>query len=403
MKKLFTFAIALMAAMAMNATDYYLVGSSVGWNASNETYKFVEVDGVLTVNVAELSGDVKVTENGNWHPQYGAASDQDSLRLNTPFVLTKCDDSQGEADAPANVHIALGANQYYSNAKLTLQVNDGVLTLTLVSGTLVDTSADPEAYFLVGAFQGWSLDAALRFEEVNGVLTVNVPDLNGGFKVLKAKASKPAWGNEYASNGAGVVLGEAYALQHGGENLALANPFGGYTNAVVTLAEANEALTMTLQSGTFYVTENDWFLPGAWNSWKCDDVAKMTADPDAENTYELLLAEFGGEFKVVYGQWAVEFGVAKNDTTKWELFEMYSLKTPCDNMKPADATATYQDVTISLTVDYENVNATLIIMTEDAQGVKTIQLQPKSIKRIENGQVLIERDGVRYNMNGAKQ
>ena len=160
---------------------------------------------------------------------------------------------------------------------------------------------------------------------------------------------------------------------------------------------------MTLQSGTFYVTENDWFLPGAWNSWKCDDVAKMTADPDAENTYELLLAEFGGEFKVVYGQWAVEFGVAKNDTTKWELFEMYSLKTPCDNMKPADATATYQDVTISLTVDYENVNATLIIMTEDAQGVKTIQLQPKSIKRIENGQVLIERDGVRYNMNGAKQ
>ena len=79
------------------------------------------------------------------------------------------------------------------------------------------------------------------------------------------------------------------------------------------------------------------------------------------------------------------------------------LAFPCDNMKPADAAAVYEDVTITLVVDYENVAAKLTIAVEGAQGVETIQLKAKSIKRIENGQVLIERDGVRYNMSGAKQ
>ena len=399
MKKLFTFAIALMAAVAMNATDYYFAGAANGW--SNNSTKFVDVDGVLTVTLAEFSGDFKVTEDGKWHPQHGAASDADSLRFNTPFVLTKCDDSEGEKDAPANVHVALGANQYYKDAKLTLTVKDGVLTVTLVAGTLIDTSADPEAYFLVGAFQGWSLDAAIRFEEKGGVLTANVADLNGGFKILKAKASKPAWGVEYASNGAGVVLNEAYVTKLGGENISLANPFGGYTDAVLTLAESGDDVVLTLKSGTFYVTENNWYIPGTKLGWNCNEATMLTPVLGAENTYEILLPEFGQDFKVVYGQWAVEFGAAKGSEDKWTTNTPLQLAFPCDNFYPA-TDETYVDVTITLVVDYQNVAATLTIATEE-QGIETVELNAKSIKRIENGQVLIERDGVIYNMNGAKQ
>ena len=71
-------------------------------------------------------------------------------------------------------------------------------------------------------------------------------------------------------------------------------------------------------------------------------------------------------------------------------------------MKPEDPDAVYQDVTITLVVDYEKVAATLTIATE-GDAVQTIQLNAKSIKRIENGQVIIENNGVRFNAAGIAQ
>ena len=77
------------------------------------------------------------------------------------------------------------------------------------------------------------------------------------------------------------------------------------------------------------------------------------------------------------------------------------LSFPCDNMKPA-TDEVYQDVTLTLVVDYENVAATLTIAVE-GEGVQNIELNAKSIKRIENGQLIIENNGVRYNANGIAQ
>ena len=82
MKKLFTFAMALMAAMAINATDYYFVGAANGWSNNNDAWKFTDVNGVLTLEVADLYGEFKVTENGGWHPQHGAAAAGEGVALN---------------------------------------------------------------------------------------------------------------------------------------------------------------------------------------------------------------------------------------------------------------------------------------------------------------------------------
>ena len=406
MKKLFTFVMALMAAVAINATDYYYAGAANGWSNNSEKYKFVEVDGVLTLEVADLYGEFKITEDGNWHPQHGAAAAGEGVALNGKYNLVKCDDSDGEKDAPANASILIPENKAegddyrYKNAKLTLDAtNPNALVISLVAGTVYDHKAVPVSYYLVGACtNNWNLEDAIEFKDVAGVLTANVADLNGTFKVIKDRK----WGTEYASNGAGLPLGEDYKMQLGGGNIALANPFGGYTDAVLTLAINGDDHILKLVSGTFYVTKNDWFIPGAWQGWKCDDVAKMAAVEGKTNTYELLLAEFSGEFKVVYGQWAVEFGAPKGENGDWTVNTPLELAFPCDNMKPADPAATYQDVTITLVVDYEKVAATLTIAT-DGQGVKNIQLDGKAIKRLENGQLLIERNGVRYNMNGAIQ
>lgn len=419
MKKLFTFAMALMAAMAINATDYYLVGDCVGWNPSNEQYKFVEVGGVLTVEVADLYGVIKVAENGGWHPQHGASNNGDGVALNGSFTMTKCVDTEEnpEADPPAGCTILIPENQQegddwrYKDAKLTLNVTDpDHIVISLVAGTLYDHNAAPKTYQIVGAFNNWDPAGAPSFVEVDGVPTVTIENLSGTFKIIEDHA----WTNQWATNwetGGGLVLGEPYVLgaktDKEPDNLALANPFGGYQNAVLTLTKNdNQDFVLTLVSGTFELVENDWFIPGAWQSWKCDDVAKMSPVAGQANTYELLLAEFSGEFKVVYGQWAVEFGRSQDAAEGeglWTVDTPYELSFPCGNMMPADAAAVYEDVTITLVVDYENVAATLTIATEIEDAVETIPMEIKSIKRIENGQMIIENNGVRYNAAGIAQ
>lgn len=406
MKKLFTFALALMAAMAINATDYYYAGAANGWSNNNDEWKFVEVEGVLTLEVEDLYGEFKITEDGNWHPQHGAAADGEGVALNGTYNLVKCDDSEGEKDAPANCNILIPneGDWRYKDAKLELDASDpDHLVIALVAGTLYDHSAAPKTYQIVGAFNGWDAAGAPSFEDVAGVLTVTVEDLNGTFKIIEDHA----WTNQWATNwetGAGLAFNEPYLLGAKGDagepaNLALANPFGGYKNAVLTLTPSGEDFILTLVAGDFYVTEADWFVPGAWQGWKCDEAAKMEPVFGAENTYELLLAEFYGEFKVVYGDWAVEFGAPKGSDMKWTLGQEMELAFPCDNMKPADAAVVYEDVTITLVVDYENVAAKLLIESE-TMGVETIELNAKSIKRIENGQLIIEKNGARYNANG---
>lgn len=403
MKKLFTFAMALMAAMAINATDYYFAGAANGWSNNNDAWKFTDVNGVLTLEVADLYGEFKVTENGAWHPQHGAAVAGEGVALNGSYNLVKCDDSEGEKDAPANASILFPqeGDWRYKDAKLTLDAsNPDALVISLVAGTLYDHSVVEVPYYLIGAFNGWSLESAVEFVDVNGVLTANVADLSGTFKVIKDRK----WGTEYCSNGERVVLGEDYVMPLGGKNIALANPFGGYKDAVLTLTISGDEHILKLVSGTFYIAQNDWFVPGSWQgaTWACNDAAKMTPVDGQANTYELLLAEFAGEFKVVYGDWAVEFGAAEDSGEQWNVNTPIELSFPCDNMKPEDPDAVYQDVTITLVVDYDKVAATLTIATE-GDAVQTIQLNAKSIKRIENGQVIIENNGVRYNAAGIAQ
>ena len=403
MKKLFTFAMALMAAMAINATDYYFAGAANGWSNNNDAWKFVDVEGVLTLEVADLYGEFKIAENGAWHPQHGAAVAGEGVALNGSYNLVKCDDSEGEKDAPANASILFPqeGDWRYKDAKLTLDATDpDHLVIYFVAGTLYDHSVVEVPYYLIGAFNGWSLETAVEFVDVNGVLTANVADLSGTFKVIKDRK----WGTEYCSNGEGVVLGEDYVMPLGGQNIALANPFGGYRDAVLTLTISGDEHILKLVSGTFNKMQADWFVPGSWQgaTWACNDAAKMTPVDGQANTYELLFAEFAGEFKVVYGDWAVEFGAAKDSGEQWNVNTPIELSFPCDNMKPEDPEAVYQDVTITLVVDYDNVAATLTIATEGS-AVQTIQLNAKSIKRIENGQVIIENNGVRFNAAGIAQ
>lgn len=414
MKKIFSLFLAMTAFVAVHATDYYFAGEASGWSNNNESFKFVQVNGVLTLEVADLYGDFKVTEDGKWHPQHGAAAAGEGVALNTPYTLVKCIDTpeKPEADAPANATILMPENSgfekpRYKNAKLTLDVsNPNAIVINLVAGTLYDYAAGPTTYQIVGAFtNNWSLTDAIQFEEVNGVLTAVVPDLSGTFKIVKDRA----WDEQWATNretGGGLALGVPYVMsgkdENGGDpaNLALANPFGSYTNATLTLeVKDNGDMVLTLVSGTFQLMKADWHLPGEKLGWNCNPEQRFTPVEGEENTYELLAAEFGNRFKVVYGNWAVEFG-APSEEAVWEVNKEYTCAFKGSDINAVDNKAVFTDCTIRLVVDYENVVVKITISSE-VTGVEDVVAPSTFTKVIENGQIYIIRDGVRYNALGA--
>ena len=403
MKKIFSLFVALTAMVAVNVADYYLVGGFCGWNTGNAV-KFTEVSaGNYEVIIEDLSGEGKVlgTTTG-WLPQYGVIGGNNVITIGGPAcVLTlKAQDSDPE---PGNIKFGDKEGFGYKNAKLALTVAGDQVSITFVSGEEYDLSAKPDTYQIVGAFtNNWNTADAIQFEDVDGVLTAVVPDLSGTFKVIKNRAWDEQWGTNRETN-AGLAMGVPYVMSgklDGADpaNLALANPFGSYTNATLTLKkEDNGDMVLTLVSGTFQLMQADWHLPGEALGWNCN--AEQRFEKVSDNTYELLAAEFGNRFKVVYGNWAVEFG-APNAETLWEINKEYTLAFKGSDFNAVDNAAVFTDCTIRLVVDYENAVVKITISTETT-GVEDVVAPTQITKVIENGQMYIIRDGVRYNALGA--
>ena len=404
MKKIFSLFLAMTAFVAVNAADFYLVGGFNGWNPGNGV-KFTEVSaGNYEVIIEDLSGEGKVlgTTEG-WLPQYGVIGGNNVITIGGPAcVLTlKAQDSDPE---PGNIKFGDKDGFGYKNAKLALTVAGDQVSIAFVSGEEYDLSAKPDTYQNVGAFtNNWNTADAIQFEDVDGVLTANVPDLSGTFKIIKNRAWDEQWGTNRETN-AGLVLGVPYVMSgklDGADpgNLALANPFGSYTNATLTLeVKDNGEMVLTLVSGTFQLMQADWHIPGEALGWNCNEEQRFEKIDD--NTYELLAIEFGNRFKVVYGPWPVEFGAPTPDTV-WEINKEYTLAFKGGDFNAIDNKYKYEDCTIRLVVDYENVEVKITIMSETLpSAVEDVVLPNTTTKVIENGQMYIIRDGVRYNALG---
>ena len=403
MKKIFSLFVALTAMVAVNAADFYLVGGFNGWNPGNGV-KFTEVSaGNYEVIIEDLSGEGKVlgTTTG-WLPQYGVIGGNNVLTIGGPACVLTAKNADSDPE-PGNIKFGDKDGFGYKNAKLALKVTGDQITITFVSGEEYDLSAKPDTYQIVGAFtNNWNTADAIQFEEVAGVLTANVPDLSGTFKIIKNRAWDEQWGTNRETN-AGLAVGVPYVMSgklDGADpaNLALANPFGSYTNATLTLeVKENGEMVLTLVSGTFQLMQADWHLPGEALGWNCN--AEQRFEKVGENTYELLAAEFGNRFKVVYGNWAVEFG-APNAETLWEINKEYTLAFKGSDFNAVDNAAVFTDCTILLVVDYENAVVKITISSETT-GVEDVVAPTQITKVIENCQMYIIRDGVRYNALGA--
>ena len=404
MKKIFSLFLAMTAMVAVHAADYYLVGGFCGWNTANAV-QFTEVSaGNYEVIIEDLSGEGKVIcSTDDWLPQYGVIGGNNVITIGGPAcVLTV--KNVGYDPEPGNIKFGDKEGFGYKNAKLALTVAGDQVSISFVSGEEYDLSAKPDTYQIVGAFtNNWNLDDAIQFDDVDGVLTATVPELSGTFKIVKNRAWDEQWATNRETN-AGLELGVPYVMSGKDENgdplnLALANPFGSYTDATLTLeVKENGNMVLTLVSGTFQLMQADWHIPGEALGWSCNEEQRFEKIDD--NTYELLAFEFGNRFKVVYGNWAVEFGAPTLETV-WEINKEYTLAFKGGDFNAIDNNYKYEDCTIRLVVDYENVVVKITIMSETPPaGVEDVLVPNTTTKVIENGQMYIIRDGVRYNALG---
>ncbi|MCQ2324899.1 MAG: hypothetical protein MJZ58_01750 [Paludibacteraceae bacterium] len=396
MKKIFSFVLALVATMALNATTYYFAGNANGWN--NRSTAFSGEDGILTVQIAQLDGSFKIVADGGvdeWHPQYGLDKEGgvEGIELKGPkLTLKKAVDGAEEANIKDIKVLGLGDHEAYKDAVIKIDVNNpDEVTCLLIAGTKISTV---DAYQIVGAYNDWTLETAAQFEDVSGTLTATIADFNGTFKLVMNRS----WDNQWGTNGNGFGLNEDYAMVKDGGNVAFANPFAGYKNATLTLnfdPSGNPILKMT--AGEFYVTEDNWYFPGGINDWKINETSIFTpVDGAAKPTFEFLAAEFSGEFKVVYGNWMVEFG-ANEDKVAYPVNEAVTMQWPAAGN--ASVEGEYQDVTITIVPNYEVTTVELTISTE-ATNLHNLSAAKKANKRIENGRIILYQGEARFDVLG---
>lgn len=388
---------ALVVALAINATDYYISGIG-GWAepGTKAELQLVGESDVLTCNFARIDAgaEFKVFANAGWDgPQYGAAVENDAITPNGEAYTLATQNAK-------NLKIALAEKHYLTDAVISVNTTTWAVTVT---GTDVDGSQEADVYCLVGACtDNWNPTVAIEFVDVEGVLTATVPNLNGGFKLIK----NHQWGWEAAANGSealGFNTPMTLVTAAGGNNINLANPFGGYNNAVLTLDVTNaDAPVLTLVGGEFAMGEAHWYFPGEKLGWKCDESTEFEPVAGKENTFEFLMAEFGKDFKVVFGNWGVEFGAPKDaEKVYWTTNEPMELVTPCANVYATDDNVVLNDVIATIVVDYEAITCVLTLEVEET-AFEQIAAGKDAVKVIENGKVVVIKNGVRYSVKGAK-
>ncbi len=218
---------------------------------------------------------------------------------------------------------------------------------------------------LVGGFAGsWSLDSAIAFAPIGGVMKASVPDIAGAFKVVIDNS----WDHQWGANSSvyGLTPGTPYTMTQTNasgthpENLAFANPLAHYRNAVFTLTEnTNCSLMLTMVSGEEYFTEEDWYLVGTNNDWTISDTYKFTRSATSDSLI-LELPEWSNDLKIVCGTWLAEFG-ANYQSDRWNAATSMVMGYPAaGNLQQSDSRV-LTNVRIAILPDYAHATVALTI------------------------------------------
>ena len=229
---------------------YYLTGDFNEWNI-DAAPAFTQVSATdYELTVPTIYGGVKVLKTqGTWFPHWGAFTSKDTIMPGSGFYMQYCSNSYSSTE---NLYVGK-QGMGYVDAKFRISISGNNMTMTFVSGKEYTLEDMPHSYYLVGAYCNWELQSAVKFEEENGVLTANIPNLSGEFKVVQDQTWSVQWGANRDSE-ATVKMGEPYTM--GAKTETLGDPSNctlgdiEYLNAKLTIAK-NESgnMVLTLVSG----------------------------------------------------------------------------------------------------------------------------------------------------------
>ncbi len=257
----------------------------------------------------------------------------------------------------------------------------------------------PETHFyLVGQFNGWDAATALEFTNADSLFTLTVDTLRGAFKVMTARNwEAPDYGGDYDVN---LTLGVPYTLTERGSNLSCSTI---YLNAELQLRLVGNDVILTLVSGTPYVTPAEnrhFYMTGAFNDWNVETALEFVY---ADSVYTLTIDTIYGDFKVVDARdWLHGIYGAYNIGDVLNLGNEYAMAAM--NSQNLSLIATYTNVTLNLRVENNVVTIIFVSGTQmPTTGLDTtVGNTATPVKLIENGALIILRDGVKYNAAGQR-
>ncbi|MBR1480435.1 MAG: hypothetical protein IJ609_00690, partial [Paludibacteraceae bacterium] len=275
---------------------------------------------------------------------------------------------------------------------IVLNPTAGTITVTVI-GAYAAPVVPAKNYYLVGEFNEWDVENAVPFVLNEGVYTITIDSLFGGFKVLDAQdwqhGDYGRWPDEYAI----PVDGEYNLLRKEGETVNYDLTLDGtYENAVLTLTEADDVLTLHFVSGTLV---EDTPEPQSQYGLMLDDVTFVAAAVNPANTAEYMV-----------------LGLALAADQTVQLYDQtYSAGWVITNYNEGSATFTVEDDHYVISAAEAGVYDFYFTLGPDAiyiskQSVPTaldrLTDSAEPVKALRNGQVIIIRGEHIYNTVGRK-
>lgn len=178
----------------------------------------------------------------------------------------------------------------------------------LLTALCVAVAANAADWYLIGAFNGWSLaDPAAKFTEKSaGVYELEMAELLTNFKI-----NSGTWADEFGAASGKVELGVPFALaSSGGSNINFLN-MDAITNAKLVLNTNDNTLLVT---GEEKVVEKVWYICGIGGNYEVwGDKTYEFTKTETEGIYKIVALDIltgTTGFKISTANWAEQYGAA---------------------------------------------------------------------------------------------
>lgn len=338
-------------------------------------------------------------------------ADEAGIYVAFPAAITACSLAEGKyAVQGAGIVVYLSA---FTAVYTDFTITDGLGTEHAVSVYYADGTEPVEGsgLYIVGTINDWTV--ALPAYEMTTVtegfeFTFNfgATELVGqNFKITDATLSD--WSDATINLGIGTDKlnpTTAIALTNGSNtNISIADGYSSATNVVITLKYVMGEWLLSA-TGDFVEGEPEMpalYLRGINGDWTANEDNMLIKADDADVWTRTLDVTDGSMFKVADAAWG-DYNFGGTDEADLVLGEAYTLYANSSVNIALPAEALPGNYTFTLTKSEEGEWALTVVCNDSpATAIDNVEAG-KVVKTIENGQMIIIRDGMKYNAQGVK-